>query len=190
MAAETSERRPQRAILVLGVGILILLVLSLFLLPLGGRDETDDAPGVGGHPLYEQPAPEIALATLDGGRQTLSELRGRPVLVNFWASWCPPCRDEFPLMVEAYQRHAEDDLEILGVIRDDTSEAAAAFAAEQGADWPMLVDATGEAWDAYRGLGVPASFFVDAEGIVRAFSLGPFSEAGLERQLATIIPGA
>jgi cytochrome c biogenesis protein CcmG/thiol:disulfide interchange protein DsbE len=171
---------------------------ALILVPvlaLAGCMSSSDGPGaspvsVGGHPLYGQPAPEIDLQTFDGERVTLSSLRGRPVLVNFWASWCIPCRTEFPLMVETYAERADEGLEIMGILHDDTVEGGRAFAADQGATWPMLYDADDEAWDDYLGLGMPTSFFIDADGIVRAFSLGPFSEEGLPRQLATIMPSA
>ena len=158
------------------------------LVPLGGDDAELDSEVVGGHPLYGEAAPEIDLETLDGERITLSSLRGRPVLINFWATWCTPCREEFDLMIEAYAEHAGADLEILGIIHDDAAEGARAFAADKGADWPMLLDPDDVAWNAYLGLGMPTSFFVDAEGIVRAFSLGGFTEEGLVRQLETILP--
>lgn len=93
-------------------------------------------------------------------------------------------------MVQAYADHAEDGLEILGILHDDAAEGARAFAADQGASWPVLLDPDDVAWDAYRGVGLPTSFYVDAEGIVQAFSVGPFSEAGLAAQLATILPGS
>lgn len=177
----------------MGIAVVAILALSLlFLVPLGGGDAgpEGDATTVGGHPLYGQPAPEIDLETFDGERMTLSSLRGQPVLINFWATWCGPCRDEFPLMVKTYAARADDGLEILGILHDDTVEGGRRFAEDQGATWPMLYDADDEAWEDYRGVGKPTSFFVDADGIVRAFSLGPFSEDGLERQLATIIPEA
>jgi cytochrome c biogenesis protein CcmG/thiol:disulfide interchange protein DsbE len=145
---------------------------------------------VGGHPLIGQAAPEIDLTTLDGERVTLSELRGRPVLINFWATWCIPCRDEFPLMAAAYEEHAADGLEILGIVHDDTADGARAFASDMGARWPMLMDSDDVAWNDYVGVGMPTSFFVDRDGIVRAFSLGGFTEDGLTAQLETILPAA
>ncbi len=192
MEPDTPDRRPQRTILALGIAVVAILGFTvLFFLPLGSGDDGDGDPvTVGGHPLYGKPAPEIDLQTFDGERMTLSSLRGQPVLVNFWATWCGPCREEFPLMVTTYEERAGDGLEILGVLHDDLVEGGRKFAEDQGATWPMLYDADDEAWNAYLGVGKPTSFFIDADGIVRAFSLGPFTEDGLERQLATIIPEA
>jgi len=185
------SRRPKAYIaLAISGGLALLVFLVVVFVPLGGGDGEDGTTVVGGHPLLGKEAPEIDLTTLDGQRLTLSELRGRPVLVNFWATWCIPCRDEFPLMAVAYQKHAAEDLEILGVIHDDTPEGARAFAADMGATWPMLEDPDDVAWNDYTGVGMPTSFFVDAAGIVRAFSLGGFTETGLAAQLESILPAA
>ena len=185
------------------IAIVLLAAMAWILLqPLGGAGpQPDGATGaegrpdpdasgivVGGHPLLGEPAPDIDLATLDGGRVRLADLRGRPVLVNFWATWCIPCRDEFPLMVSAYEEHdGEDRLEILGIIHDDGEEGARRFAEDMGATWPMLLDPDDQAWDDYVGVGMPTSFFIDRDGIVRAFSLGGFTAGGLHAQLGEIL---
>ena len=185
--ADSSLGRPGRAVLIIGVVLVALPALFLFFVPLGSDPESGTTV-VGGHPLLGEPAPEIDLETLDGGRVTLSSLQGRPVLVNFWATWCMPCREEFPLMVEAYSRHATEGLEILGVVHEDTPDGARDFAADMGAQWPMLLDSEDQAWSDYTGVGMPTSFFIDADGVVRAFSLGGFREEGLAAQLETILP--
>ncbi len=187
MAEETS-RRPSRVILALGAVAIVAVVLLLFLVPMGGLNTGGTSTTVGGHPLLGQPAPEIDLTTLDGDEVRLSELRGRPVLVNFWATWCLPCRDEFPLMAEAYEAHADDGLEILGIVHDDTASGAREFAAEMSATWPLLIDPDDVAWQDYTGVAMPTSFFIDRDGIVRAFSLGGFTQSGLTAQLGKILP--
>lgn len=184
MPEQTRSRR--LAIVAVALAALAFLVVVAVAVPLGSSDPESVA--VGGHPLVGDPAPAIDLATLDGEEVSLASLRGRPVLVNFWATWCLPCRDEFPLLAEAYRSHADDGLEILGIVHDDTADGSRAFAADMGATWPMLLDPDDEAWAAYLGVGMPTSFFIDREGVVRAASLGGFSEDGLTALLAKILP--
>ena len=140
------------------------------------------------NPLLDQPAPDFRLETVDGGDPVaLSDFRGRPVIVNFWASWCLPCREEFPLLLEARQRHRVEGLEILGVVHDDGPQAAAAFAATHGADWPLLLDPDDSVWNAYHGALLPITYYVDRDGIVRAVSYGPPPSGVLDEQLAKIL---
>ena len=142
---------------------------------------------VGSHPLVGQPAPEIATTDLDGRPVRLSALRGRPVVVNFWASWCVPCREEFPLFRAAREEHAADGLEILGVVHDDSVDAARAFAREQEATWPLLDDRDDAIYAAYQVAGLPQTYYVDREGIVRGVSFGPPPSGALDEQLAKIL---
>jgi cytochrome c biogenesis protein CcmG/thiol:disulfide interchange protein DsbE len=174
--------------------VLAVIVVALFV-PLNGRSPAS-SPGasgtttVGGSPLLDKPAPAIALRDLDGKAVTLADYAGRPVLVNIWASWCIPCRAEFPKLVGAYGEYRDQGLEILGIVHDDNADNARAFAQGQGATWPMLLDVDDVVWHDYVGLGVPQSYFIDAAGVVRAFSIGPFSDAGLQAGLDKILPPA
>lgn len=172
--------------------VALTLVLALPIIVLGSRLNLGGAPDgssvvVGRDPLMDAAAPEISLATVDGRGVALSDYRGRPVIVNFWASWCVPCRDEFPLLAAARAAHQADGLEILGIIHDDSAQSAAAFAATYDAAWPLLVDADDVAWNAYHGAFVPITYFVDRAGIVRALSYGPPPSASLDALLARIL---
>jgi cytochrome c biogenesis protein CcmG, thiol:disulfide interchange protein DsbE len=168
----------------------IVAVIILAGTPLGTTGPQASVLVVGSSPLLGKPAPEIDLEGLEGERVRLSDYRGRPVIVNFWATWCTPCREEFPVLAEAREQHAAEGLEILGVVHEDTVDGARAFVADLGAEWPMPFDADREAWDAYGGVGVPTTYYVDAEGVIRAVSFGPLTEDGLAQQLATILPAA
>lgn len=143
---------------------------------------------VPGSALIDQPAPAFALERLDGGGMLrLSDFRGRPVVVNFWASWCIPCREEFPILRDMRERYADNGLEVIGIVHDDGPEAARRFAADFDADWPMVVDPDDVAWNAYNAQLVPMTYFIDRDGIVRAVSFGPPPPAVLDEQLAKIL---
>jgi len=165
------------------------VVLVAFNVPLGG---TSGAPGdsglILGSPLLNKAAPDFALADLtDGHTVRLSDYRGHPVIVNFWASWCIPCRDEFPEFVSAMAQHGSDGLVVLGIVHEDSADAANAFATSHAATWPLLLDPDNVAWKDYLGLGVPSTYFIDAQGVVRATSLGPVTASALPLQLAKIL---
>lgn len=142
---------------------------------------------IGRSPLLDRPAPEIDLVDLDGRHVRLRDFRGRPLVVNFWASYCDPCRTEFPLYREARKRHAAEGLEILGLVHDDSASAARTFVSEQRAEWPQLLDAGDVAWRAYGAQGLPTSYFVDRGGSIRAISYGPPPSGVLDEQLNKIL---
>ncbi|MEA2652385.1 MAG: cytochrome c biosis protein CcmG, thiol:disulfide interchange protein DsbE [Chloroflexota bacterium] len=133
------------------------------------------------------PAPDFAVADLDGNPIRLADLRGRPVVVNFWASWCGPCVEEFPLLRAAAADHATDGLVVIGIVWDDRSEAARDFMARNGATWAAAMDPGERVARDYGILGPPETYFIDRDGIITARQIGQISAASLDEKLATII---
>ena len=153
------------------------------------------APGdaVGGGPGVGQPSPALALAELPlteasagtpGKLRSLSEWRGRPLVLNFWASWCAPCRREAPLLAEVGR---SGRAQVVGVLSNETDEARArAFVREYGLTYPNLLDSDLKATAAYGLTGIPHTVFIDAGGVVREVRRGELSADDLRRALAAI----
>jgi cytochrome c biogenesis protein CcmG, thiol:disulfide interchange protein DsbE len=143
--------------------------------------------GAGPAPLIGSAAPDFALADLNGNPVRLADLRGHPVIVNFWASYCASCVEEFPLLKTALGQHAAEGLVVVGVVFKDRSEAARTFMARMGASWPAAMDVTGEVAAAYGIFAPPESFFIDRNGLIAGRQIGQLSKQDLTRQLATIL---
>jgi cytochrome c biogenesis protein CcmG/thiol:disulfide interchange protein DsbE len=175
----------------LGVAVALVIAVIVLAVPLGRTPSGSPSASsvvVGGSPLLGKPLPELELEDLDGRTVRTADLRGQPLIVNIWASWCVPCREEFPLLVGANGEYRDEGLAVLGIVHRDSAEAARGFAEAQGATWPMLLDPDESAYRALIGLGVPQTYFVDAEGIVRWVNLGPFTADGLAYGISRILP--
>ncbi|HEY6058164.1 MAG TPA: TlpA disulfide reductase family protein [Candidatus Limnocylindrales bacterium] len=133
--------------------------------------------------------PPLVGTTLDGQPFDLASLRGRPVIVNFWASWCVPCRTEFPLLKASLSAHTAEGLTIVGVLFKDDAAPAAQFVAQQGAGWPTLLDPNGSFASAYRVVAPPQTYFVDRAGVLRYRQIGELLSTDLERHLPDILGG-
>jgi len=138
-------------------------------------------------PLVAQPqegslAPDFILSNLQGERVQLANLKGRPVLLNFWATWCPPCREEMPLL-EAVYRERREELEVLTVNLQEEPEVIEAFQKENGYTFPVLLDREGKVASQYWIRGIPTTLIIDSQGIIRAIRSGALREEDLEALL-------
>jgi cytochrome c biogenesis protein CcmG/thiol:disulfide interchange protein DsbE len=163
---------------VLLVGLAVVIPLVAVLVMNLGRN-----PHVIGSPLVGRAAPDFALQPLDGGEPvTLASLRGRPVVLNFWATWCVPCFQEHPLLVSA-ARGLGERARFIGVIYEDSEEQVRGFLARQGSAYPSLVDPGSRTAIAFGVFGVPETYFIDAEGRIAAKHIGPLDAQSLEAKL-------
>lgn len=132
-----------------------------------------------------QPAPEITLNDLQDQSTSLSAYRGRAVILNFWATWCAPCKEEMPVLESAYQKYV-DEIVVVGVNARESRDVAGAFAQEIGISFPVWLDLAGSAGAAYRVSGYPTTYFIDSGGILRAAHIGELNQEMLDRYLKTL----
>lgn len=138
-------------------------------------------------------APDFTLVTLDGQTVTLSELRGQVVLLNLWASWCPPCREEMPAMQRVWEEYRERGVMVLAVnsTSQDTRAEAQAFVTENGLTFPIPLDTSGEVTRLYRVSSLPTSFFIGADGVIHEVVIGgPMAEALLRIRVEQLLRAA
>jgi cytochrome c biogenesis protein CcmG/thiol:disulfide interchange protein DsbE len=132
------------------------------------------------------PAPPLALADLAGAPVDLAKLRGKVVAVNFWASWCPPCREEIPELAEVWSEHRGRCFELLGVAAESAREDVERLA--PGIPYPILLDERATALSTWRVPGYPRTFIVDADGKVRRVFEGAVRKRELEEAIRPLLP--
>lgn len=136
-----------------------------------------------------EPAPALTVPQVGGGTIDLASLRGKPVWVNFMATWCPSCKDEFPLMNGYAAQLADDGLVVIAVDVKEEEGLVAAFAQGLGATFPLGLDADGRAAEAWGAIALPVHFWIDADGVIRDASLGEIGPDVMVRGLRAILPG-
>jgi cytochrome c biogenesis protein CcmG/thiol:disulfide interchange protein DsbE len=166
---------------VLWVGALLVVPLVVFLALSFGHD-----PRFVESPLLDRPAPSFDLRSLDGDSVTLAGLAGRPVVLNFWATWCQPCIAEHPVLVASARRYA-DRVHFVGVIYQDEADLIRRFTERRGSWGPSLVDPASEVALRYGVYGAPETFFIDGEGVVRRKVTGPMGPGMIEAYLEEVL---
>ncbi len=196
-SSEPADRRPRRrGWLVILAGVLTVGVVAGVLVAVlgdgsesGGTTRPGSVTGAGAE--VGSPAPDFQLPALDGrGDVKLSDFRGRPVILNFWASWCNPCRQEFPLLKHAIRDHRADRLAVVGVTYQDIASDSRSFVKQRDATWPQGVDQNGAVAKAFGVRAIPQSFFIRPDGTIAARVFGITTESALADPLAKVLGGS
>ena len=135
-----------------------------------------------------KPAPDFEMETFDGETLRLSELEGKVVVLNFWASWCPPCRWEMPFFETMWNEYRDRDVVFVGVAMSDSLEDAKGFAEESGVTYPIGLDQTNDIVRAYEVYSLPTTFFIDKEGQIQRRLTSAANEALLKVFLRGQLP--
>ena len=138
--------------------------------------------------LDGKPAPDFTMKRLDNGQPvSLSQFKGKPVILNFWASWCGPCATEHPHLDRGFALLG-DRVQFLGIVFEDTEESTKKFLATNGMSFPQLFDATSTVAVDYGVSGVPETYFIDRDGIIRGKHVGPIHFKQLEARAKELLP--
>jgi cytochrome c biogenesis protein CcmG/thiol:disulfide interchange protein DsbE len=137
--------------------------------------------------LRGQPAPAFELKALETGEVvSLAKLKGKPVVLNFWSTWCGPCRIEHPVLEWAFRQYG-NQAQFLGAVFEDTEENARAFVARTGSPYPQLIDPRSRMAVDYGVAGVPETYFIDADGIIRDKFVGPIDRGSFTARMGALL---
>lgn len=150
-----------------------------------GIADTGSQNNVSAAPELGAPAPEFELQTLSGERLSLEDFRGKTVLLNFWATWCGPCRVEMPAIQSRFEQH-NPELEVLAINFDEPADRVQAYVQELGLTFTVMLDPGGEVQRLYRIRGYPSTYVVDEDGIIRVQHIGLMTEAQLDGFLSQV----
>lgn len=179
--------RPQLlALALIGAGLVILGVAAWVLLPgLGTAASQERLSAIPAQVNY--PAPELSLTDLEGKPVSLGDYRGQVVLVNNWATWCPPCKEEMPALQAYYEAHQEQNFTIIAIEAGQPVPEVADFVRRYGLTFPVWTDPTLKATVAFRNPGLPSSYVIDASGTVRLAWAGAIDLENLEEYVTPLL---
>lgn len=184
---------PPIGLIAVGVGIILIGVAALFMLPKegaaansgGAQEEYSSIPM-----QVEYDAPDLTLATLAGDEESLTDYEGQVVLVNLWATWCPPCKAELPVLQQYYEDHVDEGFVIIGIDFGESEAIVNNFVKSSNLTYPIWVDEDSASGLAFSSYSLPASFVIDRDGTVRLAWTGAISQAMLEKYVTPVIQGA
>ena len=155
----------------------------------GSSQEGSSTTGPKGSELAPAPeigrlAPDFTLVDLEGNPVTLSDFRGKTVFVNFWATWCPPCRAEMPEIESLYQEYKDRGVVVIGVDIMEAQAQVRQYVQQGGYSWIFVLDTSGKVAVDYRITAIPTSFFIDKDGIIQVVAIGAMTKRAMETKLA------
>jgi thiol-disulfide isomerase/thioredoxin len=153
---------------------ILVILLALGLVATSCTCQSTTNGGTTGPPEIGKLAPDFELDTLDGQTLVLSQLKGRPVLLNFWATWCGPCRYEMPFLQQIDQEWPEEELLLLTVNIQESSSQVTQFLQSQGLSFTVLLDSDSKVAQRYNIHGIPTTFFIDSGGVIQNIKVGAF----------------
>ena len=190
----TPFRRPRAGALrnilaTIAVGLVIVGLVWFFDRPnaAGVQAITLSASPTGPAPRLEREAPDFSVRTLGGEDVRLSDFRGRPVWINFWATWCPPCRAEAPDIQEVYEAHESEGLVVLAISIGESTNTVADYIKRTGMTVTVGIDEGTNVAAQYRIVGIPTHFFIDREGVLREWRIGSMSKKTMESKVGEIM---
>jgi thiol-disulfide isomerase/thioredoxin len=175
------------------VGGGLILLMAFLLLGFEKKDEADSQPAAEESSYsvtpneVNFPVPELSLENVEGGTESLADYRDKVVLVNNWATWCPPCKAEIPTLEEYYKAHKEEGFVIIGIEAGDPQPEVLGFVKGAGITYPIWIDLKNASLRAFGTGGLPNSFVIDRKGTVRLAWVGEINRAMLEKYVTPII---
>ncbi len=195
MAAKRYARRRkqnQNSLIWVGLGVVLVIVALLYVqAKAGGSSSTQEEAASSGASVVPMavnfPAPALALDSVDGRKAALADYQGQVVLVNNWATWCPPCKAEMPTLQAYYETHSPDGFMIVAVEAGEPLDQVAEFVRTQGLTFQVWLDPNSASLAAFRNDALPNSFVIDRSGTVRYAWTGPISREMLEKYVTPLL---
>ncbi|RFU70407.1 TlpA family protein disulfide reductase [Peribacillus saganii] len=157
--------------------VVLMLLISVAIVQAMEKKKVDNLPGL----KIGAKAPDIQLSDLDGNTVKLSDLKGKKVMLNFWATWCPPCKEEMPAMQDFYNEM--DDNEAILSVNIDPENDVKDFAGKMGITFPIVLDHGGKVYDSYQVISIPTTYFIDSDGIIREKFIGAMTKDEMESKM-------
>ncbi len=181
---------PPIGMIVIGIGIILIGVAALFTLPKSDASADTGPEEYSSIPMsVEYDAPKLELANLAGETESLADYEGQVVLVNLWATWCPPCKAELPVLQQYYEDHAAEGFVIIGIDFGEPAATVESFMQTANLTYPIWIDEESESGMAFNSFSLPTSFVIDRDGVVRLAWSGAISQAMLEKHVTPVIQG-